>query len=128
MAFSLAEIAVVKGLLVQGHTQQDIAHYYGTSIGRINEVKSGKNKLAIGVEPATTGLPTLGPAAREVRDIQMVALEESAAHLAVFVAELRRAKSPDHDEINEVKRTLAKVHVAMANRAQETGRTKRAQP
>ena len=73
------EIAVVKGMLVRGDRQSDIAAYFGINQGRIGEISVGKR--GEGVTAATAErLPPAGPylagrSALRARDT-LVALRE----------------------------------------------------
>jgi hypothetical protein len=41
MALSIAEVAIVKGMLARGDRQSDIAAYFGENGGRISEINTG---------------------------------------------------------------------------------------
>jgi hypothetical protein len=42
MALNDGEIAIVKGMLIHGDRQHDIAAYFGVNGGRINEISTGQ--------------------------------------------------------------------------------------
>lgn len=54
------EIAVVKGMLLRGDRQHDIASYFGINGGRIAEIAKGARGSGIGPAPAED-LPAPGP-------------------------------------------------------------------
>lgn len=60
MAFSNAEIAIVKGMIARGDKQSDIAAYFGVNGGRISEVNTGKHGPEI-ASAAQADLPAPGP-------------------------------------------------------------------
>jgi hypothetical protein len=60
MSFSNSEIAIVKGMIVRGDKQSDIAAYFGVNGGRISEVNTGK--FGSDIRPAPQDqLPSPGP-------------------------------------------------------------------
>ncbi|WP_316169406.1 hypothetical protein [Bradyrhizobium sp. SZCCHNRI1058] len=60
MALSEAEIATVKGMLLRGDRQHDIAAYFGVNGGRIAEISTGQRGVGISASPADD-LPPAGP-------------------------------------------------------------------
>lgn len=55
-----ADASIVKGMLVRGDRQSDIASYFGVNGGRIAEVSTGANFASAPVAP-TSSLPRPGP-------------------------------------------------------------------
>ncbi|WP_369725163.1 hypothetical protein AB8Z38_11600 [Bradyrhizobium sp. LLZ17] len=79
MALSEGEIATVKGMLVRGDKQHDIAAYFGINGGRIAEISTGQTGGTVTASPADD-LPPAGPymagrSALRARDT-LVALRE----------------------------------------------------
>lgn len=60
MALSEGEIATVKGMLLRGDRQHDIAAYFGINGGRIAEISTGQTGSSITASPAED-LPPAGP-------------------------------------------------------------------
>jgi len=60
MALTDQEIAVVKGMLLRGDRQHDIAAYFGENGGRIGEVSTGQRGAGVAAAPAEQ-LPPAGP-------------------------------------------------------------------
>lgn len=60
MALNDQEIAIVKGMLLRGDRQHDIAAYFGENGGRIGEINTGKRGEGVAAAPAHT-LPPAGP-------------------------------------------------------------------
>jgi hypothetical protein len=60
MALNDAEIATVKGMLVRGDRQHDIAAYFGVNGGRIGEISTGQTGSSI-TASAAQDLPPPGP-------------------------------------------------------------------
>jgi hypothetical protein len=60
MALNDAEIATVKGMLVRGDRQHDIAAYFGVNGGRIGEISTGQTGSTI-TASAAQDLPPAGP-------------------------------------------------------------------
>lgn len=60
MALNDGEIAIVKGMLLRGDRQHDIAAYFGINGGRIAEISTGQTGISIAAAPAD-GLPPAGP-------------------------------------------------------------------
>jgi hypothetical protein len=60
MALNEAEIATVKGMLMRGDKQHDIAAYFGINGGRIAEIRSGQTGPII-TAASQEGLPPAGP-------------------------------------------------------------------
>jgi hypothetical protein len=60
MALSEGEIATVKGMLVRGDRQHDIAAYFGVNGGRIAEISTGQTGSNVTVA-AADDLPPAGP-------------------------------------------------------------------
>ncbi len=53
------DVSIVKGMLLRGDRQHDIASWFGVNGGRIGEVSKGRKFLR--VSPQTTNLPPPGP-------------------------------------------------------------------
>jgi hypothetical protein len=60
MALSEGEIATVKGMLIRGDKQHDIAAYFGINGGRIAEVSTGQTGSSVAASPVDD-LPPAGP-------------------------------------------------------------------
>lgn len=62
MPVQLTEIdaSIVKGMLARGDKQQDIAAFFGTNPGRVNDVKKGRKFLDVEIAPPHV-LPPPGP-------------------------------------------------------------------
>ena len=60
MALSEGEIATVKGMLLRGDRQHDIAAYFGVNGGRIGEISTGQTGSSVAASP-TDDLPPAGP-------------------------------------------------------------------
>lgn len=60
MALSEGEIATVKGMLLRGDRQHDIAAYFGVNGGRIAEISTGQTGSSIAAA-APDDLPPPGP-------------------------------------------------------------------
>jgi hypothetical protein len=60
MALNDGEIAIVKGMLVRGDRQHDIAAYFGINGGRIGEISTGQTGATLAAAPAED-LPPAGP-------------------------------------------------------------------
>lgn len=60
MAFNNYEISLVKGMIVRGDRQSDIAAYFGVNGGRISEVNTQKIGAEV-VAAVQTDLPPPGP-------------------------------------------------------------------
>jgi hypothetical protein len=60
MALNEGEIAVVKGMLLRGDKQHDIAAYFGINGGRIAEISTGQTGSSLTASPAED-LPPAGP-------------------------------------------------------------------
>jgi hypothetical protein len=60
MALSEGEIATVKGMLVRGDRQHDIAAYFGVNGGRVAEISTGQTGSSVTASPADD-LPPAGP-------------------------------------------------------------------
>jgi hypothetical protein len=60
MALSEGEIATVKGMLVRGDRQHDIAAYFGVNGGRIAEISTGQTGSNVAAA-AADDLPPAGP-------------------------------------------------------------------
>jgi hypothetical protein len=60
MAFSNGEVALVKGMIVRGDRQSDIAAYFGVNGGRIAEINTEKYGADVRAAP-TDQLPPPGP-------------------------------------------------------------------
>jgi len=60
MPFSNSEIAAVKGMIVRGDKQSDIAAYFGVNGGRISEVNTQKYGADVKAAPQDQ-LPPRGP-------------------------------------------------------------------
>jgi hypothetical protein len=60
MALNDGEIAVVKGMLLRGDRQHDIAAYFGVNGGRIGEINTGQTGASV-TAAATEDLPPAGP-------------------------------------------------------------------
>lgn len=56
---SSADAAIVKGMLIRGDRQHDIASWFGVNGGRIGEISKGHKFFD--VPPQTSGLPRPGP-------------------------------------------------------------------
>lgn len=61
MAFSFRETQIVKGMLLRGDKQHDIAAYFGVNGGRIAEVASGKCDYPTASAAPADKLPPPGP-------------------------------------------------------------------
>lgn len=59
MRLTKAEAAIVKGMLIRGDRQHDIASWFGVNGGRIGEISKGHQFFD--VPPQTDGLPRPGP-------------------------------------------------------------------
>jgi hypothetical protein len=60
MALSEEEIAAVKGMLLRGDRQHDIAAYFGVNSARVAEVSKGQTGSSVAASPADE-LPPAGP-------------------------------------------------------------------
>lgn len=60
MALNDGEIAIVKGMLLRGDRQHDIAAYFGINGGRIAEISTGQTGSSIAAASAED-LPPAGP-------------------------------------------------------------------
>jgi hypothetical protein len=60
MALTDREIAVVKGMILRGDRQHDIAAYFGVNGGRIGEISKGQRGPSVTAAPASD-LPPPGP-------------------------------------------------------------------
>lgn len=60
MALSEGEIATVKGMLLRGDRQHDIAAYFGVNGGRVAEISTRQNGGSVAASPAED-LPPSGP-------------------------------------------------------------------
>ncbi|MFK4650078.1 hypothetical protein ABIF97_000012 [Bradyrhizobium japonicum] len=60
MALHEGEIAIVKGMLLRGDRQHDIAAYFGINGGRIAEISTSQTGGSISASPAED-LPPAGP-------------------------------------------------------------------
>jgi len=60
MPLSEGEIATVKGMLLRGDKQHDIAAWFGVNAARINEIHSGQTGASV-VAAAADQLPPRGP-------------------------------------------------------------------
>ena len=60
MALNDGEIAIVKGMLLRGDKQHDIAAYFGINGGRIAEISTGQIGSSVTASPADD-LPPNGP-------------------------------------------------------------------
>jgi hypothetical protein len=60
MALSEGEIATVKGMLLRGDKQHDIAAYFGVNGGRIAEISTGQTGSSVTASLADD-LPPAGP-------------------------------------------------------------------
>lgn len=60
MALSEGEIASVKGMLLRGDRQHDIASYFGVNGGRIAEISTGPTGSGVAGSPPED-LPPAGP-------------------------------------------------------------------
>jgi hypothetical protein len=60
MALNDAEIATVKGMLLRGDKQHDIAAYFGVNGGRIAEISTGQAGTSVTASSADD-LPPSGP-------------------------------------------------------------------
>ncbi|UQR67591.1 hypothetical protein LRP30_21065 [Bradyrhizobium sp. C-145] len=60
MALNEGEIAIVKGMLLRGDRQHDIAAYFSINGGRIAEISTGQTGNSITASPAED-LPPAGP-------------------------------------------------------------------
>jgi hypothetical protein len=60
MALNDGEISVVKGMLIRGDRQHDIASYFGINGGRIGEISTGQTGSSLTAAPAED-LPPAGP-------------------------------------------------------------------
>ena len=56
---TLEDVPIIKGMLLRGDRQHDIASWFGVNGGRIAEISKGKKFLD--VRPKTTKLPPPGP-------------------------------------------------------------------
>jgi hypothetical protein len=79
MPLSEGEIATVKGMLVRGDKQHDIASWFGVNAARVNEIHSGQTGAGVAAA-AGDQLPPRGPymagrSANRARDT-LVALRE----------------------------------------------------
>lgn len=61
MAFSFRETQIVKGMLLRGDKQHDIAAYFGVNGGRVAEVASGKCDYPTASAAPADKLPPQGP-------------------------------------------------------------------
>ena len=59
LSISENDAAIVKGMLLRGDRQHDIAAWFGVNGGRVAEIASGKRFQW--VRPASRGLPPAGP-------------------------------------------------------------------
>jgi hypothetical protein len=77
MSFTFRETQVVKGMLLRGDKQHDIAAYFGVNGGRIGEVSTGKCDYPTAPPTPPEKLPPPGPyvGAKTVFEIKE-ALEE----------------------------------------------------
>lgn len=60
MALTAGEIAIVKGMLLRGDRQSDIAAYFGENGGRIAEINTGKKGEGV-TAAGQAELPPPGP-------------------------------------------------------------------
>jgi len=60
MALNEGEIAIVKGMLLRGDRQHDIAAYFGINGGRIAEISTGQTGSSLAASSAED-LPPAGP-------------------------------------------------------------------
>lgn len=60
MALTIAEVAIVKGMLARGDRQSDIAAYFGENSGRISEINTGQRSSDVAAADAAD-LPAPGP-------------------------------------------------------------------
>jgi hypothetical protein len=60
MPLNDGEIAIVKGMLLRGDKQHDIAAYFGVNSARVNEINGGATGPSI-VAASTEQLPPRGP-------------------------------------------------------------------
>jgi hypothetical protein len=60
MALNDGEIAIVKGMLLRGDRQHDIAAYFGVNGGRVGEISTGQTGGSVTAAPAED-LPPAGP-------------------------------------------------------------------
>ena len=60
MPFSNSEVAIVKGMIIRGDKQSDIAAYFGVNGGRISEVNTEKYGADVKAAPMSE-LPPPGP-------------------------------------------------------------------
>jgi hypothetical protein len=62
MPLTNTEIAIVKGMLLRGDKQHDIAAYFGVNGARINEVNLHTREIGVGIDPTLEHqLPPPGP-------------------------------------------------------------------
>lgn len=82
MSFTYRETQIVKGMLLRGDKQHDIAAYFGVNGGRIGEVSTGKCDYPTAPPAPPEKLPPPGPyvGAKTVFEIKE-ALEEAIAVL-----------------------------------------------
>ncbi|WP_407158847.1 hypothetical protein [Bradyrhizobium sp. STM 3557] len=79
MSLREGEIAIVKGMLLRGDKQHDIAAWFGVNPARVNEISQGTNGSSVAAAPADQ-LPPRGPymagrSASRARDT-LIALRE----------------------------------------------------
>jgi len=88
IALTEADAAVVKGMLLRGDRQHDIAAWFGVNGGRITDVNTGKTFASVNPEPPEV-LPPPGPyrgersaaAARTLAEQAVEEIEAIAARL-----------------------------------------------
>ena len=68
MALDKADVGLIKGMLLRGDRQQDIAAWFGGDVnsGRISEIHTGKTWTEVAVAPPES-LPPPGPYMLSVR-------------------------------------------------------------
>jgi hypothetical protein len=84
------DAAIVKGMLLRGDRQHDIASWFGVNAGRIAEICRGSNYALIGPAP-TEVLPPPGPyPAGRVAVAALIALESAKAAMGQAEALVRK--------------------------------------
>lgn len=79
MKLSDAEVAIVKGMLLRGDKNQDIAAYFGVNQGRIAEINTGQDRPNILAK--INSLPPAGPgmSGRATEQAKQALLQAKAA-------------------------------------------------
>jgi hypothetical protein len=80
------DAAIIKGMLIRGDRQHDVAAYFGVNPGRVAEIATGRAYPTVPAVPEAA-LPPSGPYTTAVRDI--VALEAKLAKAQATIEALK---------------------------------------